>query len=183
MIKVVSNVLTKQELFTLYKGLLDTNFWSINANAVKTNNTNVYPNFYPGVELLRNGEPLQNNPYWIGYFSCLFDRINQKLLEQHNFILNRNIFRIRLNAQDRDREVDFHVDHHTNESVSIVGFLTPDWSTDWKGGLNVEGKTYEYKPGDFIVFDSNIMHKPETFVKQNLYWRISVNYVIKKSYT
>jgi hypothetical protein len=63
MIKVVSNVLTKQELLSLYKGLLDTSFWNINVNAVKINNSNVYPNLYPGVELLRNGEPVQNNPY------------------------------------------------------------------------------------------------------------------------
>ena len=63
---------------------------------------------------------------------------------------------------------------------SIVGFLTPQWAEDWGGELNVEGEIIKYKPGDFILFDSNQSHKSQEIKKQLPYWRVSINYVIEK---
>ena len=54
--------------------------WVLNRNSQST-----LGGSFPGCTLINEGQPVYNNPYWIGYFNCLFDRINQKLLEQHNF--------------------------------------------------------------------------------------------------
>ena len=54
----------------------------------------------------------------------MFDRINQKLNEQHNFNLKRNILRIALNAQNSNYYTEFHIDTD-DDTYSIVGFLTP----------------------------------------------------------
>jgi hypothetical protein len=173
MIKVINNVLTLQDSFHLYDGLIRENFW----NLAKTSSAEKFGGRFPGVSLINNYEVINNHQYWIGYFNCLFDRINQKLLEQHNFSLPRNIKRISLNAQNENHFTEFHRDYLSG--YSIVGFLTPQWAEEWGGELNIEGKIIKYKPGDFVLFDSIRLHKSQE-IKKIPYWRATVNYVIDK---
>ena len=174
MIKVINNVLTLQDSFHLYDGLIRENFW----NLAKTSSAEKFGGRFPGVSLINNYEVINNHQYWIGYFNCLFDRINQKLKEQHNFSLVRKINRIALNAQNENHYTEFHVDNSL-VTYSIVGFLTPQWAEKWGGELNIEGETIKYKPGDFVLFDSNKFHKSQE-IKKIPYWRVTVSYVINK---
>ena len=174
MIKIVNNVLTTQDCFSLYKALISANIWNLN----RTSYGDSIGGAFPGVSFIEDGEILVNNQYWIGYFNCLFDRINQKLLEQHNFKLNRRIQRINLNAQNDNHYTEFHTDNLEN-TYSIVGFFTPQWAENWGGELNIEGEIIKYKPGDFILFDSTQLHQSQQ-IKKIPYWRTSVSYVIKK---
>ncbi len=175
MIKIINNVLTIEDCFDLYQGLVSANMWNLNRQSTPTN----LGGAFPGVTLIENQNIVNNNQYWIGYFNCLFDRINQKLLEQHNFSLKRNIKRIALNAQNDNHFTEFHEDNEEN-TYSIVGFLTPQWAEEWGGELNIEGEIIKYNPGDFILFESNQLHRSQP-VKKIPYWRTSVSYVIKKS--
>ena len=97
MIKVIKNVLTLQDSFDLYQGIINQNMWTLN----RASAFNKPRGAFPGVTFLENGEIQYNDAYWIGYFNCLYDRINQKLNEQHNFTLPRKIQRISLNAQKK----------------------------------------------------------------------------------
>ena len=174
MVKIINNVLTPEDCFSLYGSLINRNMW----NLVRASGESLGGTF-PGVNLVEGGKPFHNDPYWIGYFNCLFDRINEKLNEQHNFSLQRHINRIALNAQNNNHYTEFHVDGDLN-TFSIIGFLTPQWAENWGGELNIEGETVKYKPGDFVLFNSNQVHKSQA-IKQLPYWRISVSYVINKS--
>ena len=173
MIKIINNVLSIEDCFHLYRSLVNSNIWALNRSSGEKNG-----GAFPGVTLIEENKIIYDNPYWIGYFNCLFDRINQKLHEQHNFLLDRRIFRIALNAQNDNHYTEFHAD--TNKgSCSIVGFLTPQWAEEWGGELNIEGEIIKYKPGDFILFDSEKLHRSQEF-KKIPYWRLSVSYVIDK---
>ena len=172
MIKVINNVLTLQDCFSLYNALTTTNMW----NLTRTTNHAIGGKF-PGVTFIADDKIENNVPYWCGYFNCLFDRINQKLKEQHNFSLKRKIKTLALNAQNENHySGEFHQDL-AYEGYSIVGFLTPQWAEDWGGELNIEGEVIKYSPGDFILFNSNQLHKSQE-IKKIPYWRITVAYAI-----
>ncbi len=174
MIKIINNVLTTQDSFLLYKGLSCDNIWNLN----RRSDGDSMGGAFPGVTFIEDGKVVFNNQYWIGYFNCLFDRINQKLLEQHNFNLNRKIQRIALNAQNDNHYTEFHSDGKIND-YSIVGFFTPQWAEEWGGELNIEGKVIKYNTGDFILFEQTKLHKSQE-IKKIPYWRTSVSYVINK---
>jgi len=174
MIKIISNVLNKEELFALHTGLVSNNMWSLNRNST----INGIGGAFPGVIFMDNEEVVYNDSYWLGYFNCLFDRINTELRKQHNFQIQRRIKRIALNAQNDNHFTEFHQDSN-DTSYSIVGFLTPQWAEDWGGELNIEGKVIKYNPGDFILFDSTKLHQSQE-IKKIPYWRTSVSYVIEK---
>ena len=179
MIKIINNVLTTQDCFNLYKGLSTANIW----NLLRRSSGENLGGAFPGVSLIENRQIVVNNQYGIGYFNCLFDRINQKLLEQHNFSLIRDIKRIFLNAQNDNHYAEFHEDDASGENTySIVGFLTPQWAEEWGGELNIEGKIIKYNPGDFILFNSSQLHSSQP-MKKIPYWRTSVSYVVAKSET
>tara|TARA_R100000231_G_scaffold105825_1_gene78413 strand:- start:2842 stop:3369 length:528 start_codon:yes stop_codon:yes gene_type:complete len=172
MIKLIKNVLTLEDCFSLYDGLINQDMWNLN----RFSTDNKLRGCFPGVTFLEKGEVMHNNGYWIGYFNCLFDRINQKLNEQHNFKLKRQIKRIALNAQNENHYTEFHCDVDTSHH-SIVGFLTPQWAEDWGGELNIEGQIFKYSPGDFVLFDSNKLHRSHE-IKKIPYWRITVSYML-----
>jgi len=176
MIKIINNVLTTEDCFALYTGLVKCNMWNLCMSSDAREGQR-----FPGVTLVENEKVVNNQPYWIGYFNCLFDRINAELLKQHNFSIPRTIKRIGLNAQNDNHYTEFHHDNEQN-TFSIVGFLTPQWAEDWGGELNIEGEVFKYSPGDFILFESTKIHKSQP-IKKIPYWRTSISYVIKKQTT
>ena len=173
MIKVIKGVLTVTDCFDLYEGLTNQNIWTLDRTS-----DNAIGGAFPGVTLIENNKVINNFPYWLGYFNCLFDRINICLQEQHNFHLVKSIHRINLNAANDNHYVEFHRDEDKN-LYSIVGFFTPQWAEDWGGELNIEGVVHKYNPGDFILFDSTMLHKSQP-IKKIPYWRTSVSYMINR---
>ena len=173
MIKIINNVLTVEDCFSIYDGLTKSNIWHLNRNSLGK-----VGGAFPGVTFIEDGEIIFNNQYWIGYFNCLFDRVNVELKKQHSFNIKRNIKRISLNAQNDNHYTEFHQDGIKN-TFSIIGFFTPQWAEDWGGELNIEGKIIKYNPGDFILFDSNKLHQSQP-IKKIPYWRTSISYVVDK---
>jgi len=173
MIKIINNVLTLEDSFDLYNYLINEHIWMLGRSSDKG-----VSRTFPGVTLLTGGKIVYNNQYMHGYFNCLFDRINQKLKEQHNFSIPRKVSRIALNAQNDNHYTEFHTDTSMN-GYSIVGFLTPQWAENWGGELNIEGQIIKYKSGDFVLFESAQLHKSQE-IKKIPYWRITVSYVIDK---
>lgn len=174
MIKIINNVITLEDGFELYSALIRQHVW----NLARSSSEGKPGGTFPSVCLMENGEVVGNSPYWLGYFNCLFDRINEKLNEQHNLNLVKSINRIGLNAQNDNHYTEFYSDK-TENTYSIVGFFTPQWAEEWGGELNVEGKVIKYNPGDFILFDSFKLHQSQK-IKKIPYWRTSVSYVIER---
>jgi len=175
MLKIINNVLEPTDLFTLYEALIGNHMWNLNRSSDVT-----VGGRFPGCSFIVNGKNNYNDQYWIGYFRCLLERINQKLKEQHNFSVPIKVDSLSLNAQNDNHYTEFHADKANR--FSIVGFLTPQWAEDWGGELNIEGKIIKYKPGDFVLFDSELLHRSQE-IKKLPYWRITVAYVIEKSNT
>ena len=60
-----------------------------------------------------------------------------------------------------------------------INYLGAQWAEEWGGELNIEGEVIKYKPGDFVLFDSDRLHRSQE-IKKIPYWRISISYVIEK---
>ena len=178
MIKIINNVLNLEDCFSLYNTLVNSNMWMLNRSSAGGASRS-----FPGVTFIEEVDVIYNDQYWIGYFYCLFNRINSELKKQHNFSLVINIKRIALNATNDNYYTEFHEDKSGPlNTYSIIGFITPQWAEDWGGELNVEGELIKYKPGDFILFDSFKLHKSQP-IKKIPYWRMSTSYVVAKSNT
>lgn len=174
MVEVIDNVLLEKEIFNLYNGLINSDFWHLARSS-----TGSEFGTFPGVSVKRENE-LTRYPYWEGYFNSLFERIRQKHFEKYNYTLPSKIRRIHLGAKNDAALTDFHCDTTEPNTFTIVGFLTPQWSKDWGGQINVEGQEIEIKPGLFVIFKNNCRHNGFGPKKPIPYWRISLNYVIEE---
>ena len=173
-VKYVDNVLLKKELFNLYSSLIECNGWNLCRSSLG-GDFRTFPGF-----IIKNNYNEIGNHYWNGYFTSLYERISIKFYEKYNYELPKDIKRIHLGAKNEISMTEFHTDTEESECISIVGFLTPVWSQDWGGALQVEENKINFEPGKFVIFNNNQIHEGVGPSKAVPYWRISINYVIKK---
>lgn len=171
-IKYVDNILLKKELFSLYEGLINCNNW----NLARSSAGGDFRTF-PGL-VIKDNENIFN-PYWNGYFTSLYERINISFYNKYDYELPRHIQRIHLGAKNETSLTEFHVDSNESDAITILGFLTPQWSKEWGGALQVEENKIDFEPGKFLIFKSNEIHEGVGPNQRIPYWRISINYVIK----
>ena len=170
--KFVDNVLLEKELFKLYKALIENSCWNL-ARSSSFGEIGTFPGF-----IIREDYDKSYNDYWNGYFTSLYERIKIKFYEKYKYNLPDNIFRIHLGAKNETSFTEFHKDSEEG-GITILGFLTPMWSKNWEGALQLEENEIEYKPGKFLIFDSNKIHNGFGPNKKIPYWRISINYIVK----
>jgi hypothetical protein len=170
--KYVDNVLLKKELFNLYKGLISHNGWNLSRSSLG-GDIGTFPGF-----LVKDGDQIHDN-YWSGYFTSLYERIKINFQEKYKYELPNNIFRIHLGAKNESSITEFHSDSNNGGDISILGFLTPVWSNDWGGDLQVEENKINFKPGKFLIFNSDKIHNGVGPNKKIPYWRISINYIVR----
>jgi len=171
--KFVENVILERDLFVLYKKLIESNVWDL-ARASSGSEVGMFPGF-----VVRDDYNKVYNFYWDGYFQCLYERINQKFYEKYNYYLPKDIMRIHLGAKNENSKPELHTDSEDSSFHTILGFLTPQWSKNWGGNIQVEDNNIDYKPGKFLIFKSNEIHNGEGPNQPVPYWRISINYMIK----
>ena len=172
-IKYVDNILLKKELFKLYKGLIETNGWNL-TRASSEESFGMFPGF-----IIKDNYNEVGNDYWNGYFTSLYERIKINFQEKYKYELPNNIFRIHLGAKNETSVTEFHSDSKNNSDISILGFLTPVWSSDWGGDLQIEENKINFEPGKFLIFNSDKIHNGVGPNKKIPYWRISINYIVK----
>jgi hypothetical protein len=114
------------------------------------------------------------------FYICLFDNISYNFYKKYNFTLPENIKRIHLGAKNDSSLTEFHCDTNDANAYTIVGFLTPEWDLNWGGELYIEDKKFQYEPGKFIIFKSNLRHNGIGLNKTVPFWRITLNYVISQ---
>jgi hypothetical protein len=172
---ILDNIISKKDLSMLYNDLTSDNIWYISR---KTTSTEVghWPGFIP-YDQSTNGV---SNPYWFGRFVGIFENIKNNFLKTYNFELPPNIFRVHVGAKNDASNPGFHIDVEDASTYTIVGCLSPEWSKDWGGELNIEGETIDFIPGRFIIFKSNLRHNGNKVIKSIDFWKLSLNYVIKQ---
>tara|TARA_R100001509_G_scaffold141711_1_gene96861 strand:+ start:2617 stop:3150 length:534 start_codon:yes stop_codon:yes gene_type:complete len=168
----IDNVILDKDLFRLYKDLLDSPTWCLSRSSIPNE---TYGNF-PGKVIKDNNQIF--DPVWNAYFSCLSERINQKFFEKYGYDLPSNIRRIHLGAKNKNHITYFHSDNLKDNTISIVGFLTPVWEKVWGGELYVEEEKIDFVPGRFVIFQSERIHNGAAPTKDLHWWRISVNYTL-----
>lgn len=171
-IKFVNNIILKKDLFNLYSGLIKTSNWNL-CRSSGGESIGTFPGF-----VVRDNYTDVFNHYWNGYFTSLYEKINMKFYEKYNYELPNNIQRIHLGAKNEMSITDFHIDTNENNAISVLGFLTPQWSEDWGGDLQVEENKINFESGKFVIFDSNQIHNGVCPSKKIPYWRISINYIV-----
>lgn len=170
---IIDNLINKKNIDNIYQSLINTPSWCISRGSVPNNNNGMFP----GLEIFSNNN--SHNPFWHGYFLNLFESLNEKFFQQNKFYLPSNVKRIVLGAKNNNSITDFHIDEHNQSNGwTIVGFLTPEWRSDWGGALQVENQTIDFLPGRFVIFKVNTIHNGFGSNKEIPYWRISINYNI-----
>lgn len=172
-IYIIDKIIRDKDIYTLYNNLIRTNCWSLDRKSLPTNQE--YGTF-PGFIIQENTNIF--NPFWSGYFSSLFERLNHQFEKKYKFTLPSTIKRIHLVAKNDTSLTEFHCDTQDTNCYSIVGFLTPVWAKEWGGELMVEDSKIDFEPGKFVAFKSNLRHNGVGQIKKIPYWRISINYVI-----
>lgn len=173
-IKYVDNIILKKDLFNLYSGLIQANSWNLSRSSTHGVSIGTFPGF-----VVRDNYTDVSNHYWNGYFTSLYEKINMKFYEKYNYELPSIIQRIHLGAKNETSITSFHDDTNDNGAISVLGFITPQWSQDWGGDLQIEENKINFEPGKFVIFDSNQIHNGTGPSKKIPYWRISINYIIK----
>ena len=59
---------------------------------------------------------------------------------------------------------DFFEDQYIgkqDQMKRILFYCVPEWKKEWGGGFVHGEKIYSIEPGDFVVFDSTVLHKAE----------------------
>ena len=173
-IKYVDNIILKRDLFDLCSGLIQANSWNLSRSSTHGVSIGTFPGF-----VVRDNYTNVSNHYWNGYFTSLYEKINMKFYEKYNYELPSIIQRIHLGAKNETSITSFHDDTNDNGAISVLGFITPQWSQDWGGDLQIEENKINFEPGKFVIFDSNQIHNGTGPSKKIPYWRISINYIIK----
>ena len=171
--KILDNILLDKDLFNLYKRLINSNNWDLSRSSLPDQDYGTFP----GMTI--RDQNIVYNQFWDGYFVSLFENINKNFFEKYKYTLPNNIERIHLGAKNNMSYTEFHRDDQETHLTSIVGFLTPIWAKEWGGNLQVENEKIEFKPGRFVIFDSNKIHDGKGPNSNIAYWRISVNYKLK----
>lgn len=178
-IKYVDNVILNEDLLNLYRGLITTSNWnlarsSIGGNGLSPDDMNIFPGF-----VVKDDYNKVYHNYWNGYFTSLCERIKINFYEKYKYKLPEHIYRIHLGATNEISMTKFHDDDDDSNAITILGYLTPIWAQEWGGSTQVEENNIEFKPGKFLIFNSNQIHKGTSPNKKIPYWRISINYILK----
>jgi hypothetical protein len=172
-IYTLDNVILNKDLNNLYNSLINNPVWNLSRSSLN----NVLGTF-PGFVVKDNDSVL--NPGWHGYFMALFENINCNFYKKYKFTLPEKIKRIHLGAKNDSSFTEFHCDTNNSNSYTIVGFLTPQWDLNWGGSLFIEDKKFEFEPGKFIIFKSNLRHNGVGLNKTIPFWRITLNLVVEE---
>ena len=170
-IYTVEDIISKKSLENSYNSLLKNSVWNLNRRSTET-----ALGSFPGFIVQEENNII--NTGWSGYFNCLFQNISHSFYKKYNFTLPENIRRIHLGAKNDSSLTEFHCDINDANAYTIVGFLTPEWDLNWGGELYIEDKKFQYEPGKFIIFKSNLRHNGIGINKTVPFWRITLNYII-----
>jgi len=171
-IYTVENIILKKDLNNLYDKLIKSSVWNLSRTS-----ENGFLGTFPGFIVQEEGNVY--NPGFSGYFTCLFENINFNFFKKYGFTLPNKIKRIHLGSKNDSSLTEFHCDTNNSNAYTIVGFLTPEWDLQWEGALFIENKKFEFEPGKFIIFKSNLRHNGIGVNKKIPFWRITLNYVIE----
>jgi len=171
---VLDDIISINDLRNLYNELINSNVWYLSRSTDGSNVVGQWPGF-----IVQDGDSVMN-PFWYGRFIGLLENIKNNFQKKYNFSLPPKVRRIHVGAKNTTSNTDFHVDVSDPFTYTIVGFATPEWSSEWGGELNIEGELIDFKPGRFIIFKSDLRHDGSKIKKEINHWKLSLNFVLKE---
>ena len=177
---VIDNLFSSEELFFLYKELLGSNGWTVDAHTDdQLSHTPVGFTSSPQFRI-KYGDFTYNYPLYL-YFQSIMFRLKEKLKEKH-IGLPSILKAVKLNITYHDAVIH-RLHHDTNDSLdkTILLFLTPVWESAWKGSFYVDGEEFKFKPGSAVICDSTEWHTGEEPSASTHKWvRLTANLVVGK---
>jgi hypothetical protein len=170
---ILDDIILKEDLKNLYFDITNDTVWYLSRSTHKSE-VGQWPGF-----IVSNGDSIINN-YWFGRFVGLLENIKNNFKKKHGFSLPPKIRRVHVGAKNTTSNTNFHVDVEDPFTYTIVGFITPEWSSNWGGELNIEGELIDFKPGRFVIFKSDLRHDGSKVKKELNHWKLSLNYVLKE---
>ena len=177
---VIDNLFSSEELFFLYKEVLGSNGWTVDAHT-DAELSHTPSGFTSSPQLrIRVGEITYNYPLYL-YFQSIMFRLKEKLKEKHiglPFMLKA----VKLNITYHDAVIH-RLHHDTTDPLdkTILLFLTPVWESAWKGSFYVDGEEFKCKPGSAVICDSTEWHTGEEPSASTHKWlRLTANLVVGK---
>jgi hypothetical protein len=170
---IIDDIISDKDIFNLYTDLTRDNVWNLSR---RTNDSTV--GHWPGFIVHDNDTVI--NAYWFGRFFGLLENIKHNFEKKYKFLLPPKIRRIHVGAKHTAANTDFHTDVLEPFTYTIVGFITPEWSSEWGGELNIEGELIDFKAGRFVIFKSDLRHDGTKIKKEINHWKLSLNYVLKE---
>ena len=172
MVKILDNVLSNDTLVHMYDELIATQMWSINRQS--TDKEKYFHNF-PGHVVFGINGIINSNLF--GFYNGVLEHIRYRCKEEYNSVLPPKLKRIHLGAKSSTSLTRLHRDTE-DLGIVIVGFITPNWKSEWGGQLKIGDKEVIYKSGRFCVFNTNELHDGYPPDKQCPLWRMSVNILL-----
>jgi hypothetical protein len=170
---IIDEVLTPFDLNNFYKSVTSDNIWRIDRS---TQGSSV--GTWAGLAVWH--DKVCYNTYWFGRTVGILENIKNAFIKKYNFPLPNEIKRIHFSAKNNTSNADFHLDTLVPYTWTIVGFMTPEWSKEWGGELNIEGETIDFVPGRFVIFKSDLKHNGSKINKEINHWKLSLNYVLEE---
>jgi hypothetical protein len=175
------NLISSKELFFIYSQVMSIPSWQI--NGISDNKESSFNNKFNSAPILvvktsDNANPSQYSFYLWG--KTVVFRIEKELAKQ-NIGIPVSIDRMWFNVTYTDNNQHWlHRDSNQDNVKSIVLFLTPVWSPEWKGSFHVDGEEFKFKPGSAVIFDSKEYHTGKTPAEKTYGWsRLTCNILIK----
>ena len=176
----IENLLSEDELFFLYDHVLKSNGWIMSGKPENlTNQTNKNFSNCPQLIVKCNQGNIYNSALYL-YGQSLIFRL-KKILEDNKIGLYPKLNRMWFNISYNGANNHWLHDDGSENSQTILLFLTPVWKTGWRGSFYVDGKEFTFEPGSAIVFDSKEFHTGEEPISATYNWlRLTCNITIDK---
>ena len=173
---ILDNVISKKELFYLYKQIIGCPQWRIDSQS-----DGEKFGFLKGAMLIVKREnTISENFVFNLWGQSLVFRI-AKLLEEKNIGIPTNLERMWFVSTNHGKKTLhwLHKDGDDSNCKSILLFMTPVWQPDWRGSFYVDGEEFKYKPGSAVIFNSNEYHQGESPISETYNWqRITCNIMV-----
>ena len=177
---VLDNIISQKELFFMYREINSCSGWKLNGLSSNEDFTNKF-NAGPLLIVKDDNSFIHNYPFFL-WGQTLVHRICNSLAEK-NIGIPTSLFRMWFNVTYNGKKTQHWLhsdDDGSDNTKSILLFMTPIWQPDWKGSFYVDGEEFKFKPGSAVIFDSKEYHKGESPASEIHNWqRLTCNILVR----
>ena len=190
---VLDDVLNKEELHFIYRKCVHEPSWYL-SRPTKLGVENGDEHTFGGL-LIRDGRIGQQmhkehfskesrSEIYEYMLENVLPRVKKRCLEEYNLEIPSQTIRFDVVAKTPGCNAEMHKDIDFLGGISIVGMLSPEWEKEcggefsWEDDESKTTKILDWKPGRFLVFNSEIFHRGVGSKTSTKYWRLITNFIL-----